>query len=164
MRSLLLSNSFSNKWPETKEAKDSNQMLMKIVHSLRIVSVRMVNSKSKYCANNLILLFNNNRVKSFNNRIITIHFTLHSHKMKSQRQAMEFFQRLITFLAKKKLTNLNCLLSRNLRRAGKNLKRIWKEFGQTLLCLNTEAVPLQQKISSNQVYSKSQTQSWMKIH
>jgi hypothetical protein len=49
--------------------------------------------------------------------------------MKSQRQAMEFFQRLITFLAKKKLTNLNCLLSRNLRRAGKNLKRIWKEFG-----------------------------------
>jgi hypothetical protein len=34
MRSLLLSNSFSNKWPEIKEAKDSNQMLMKIVHSL----------------------------------------------------------------------------------------------------------------------------------
>jgi hypothetical protein len=49
--------------------------------------------------------------------------------MKSQKQVMEFFQRLITFLAKKKLQNLNFLLSRNLRRAGKNLKRISKEFG-----------------------------------
>ena len=135
MRFLLLFNSFSNKWSETREAKDSNQMLMKIVHNLWIVSVRMVViSKSKYCGSNLILLFNNNQVKSFKNRITSTQITLLSHKMRNERMAMEFFLRLITFSGKKKLPNLILLLFKSLRKAGKSLKRISKKFGWTLLC------------------------------
>lgn len=97
-----------------------------------MVLVLTVNSKSKSCSRNL--LFNNNQVKSFNNRIITILFThSHSHKMKSQREVVEFSPRLITFLGKKSLKNNNFLLSNNLRKVGKNLEKISKKFGWSLL-------------------------------
>jgi len=89
----------------------------------------VVISKSKYCGSNLILLFNNNQVKSFKNRITSTQITLLSHKMRNERMAMEFFLRLITFSGKKKLPNLILLLFKSLKKGGKSLKRISKKFG-----------------------------------